>query len=124
MKLNTILAAERVVRLDKEWNGEPFWFEVKEHSLTPAVMQSFQDMEKRPIEIAHGLAGIVTEWSIFVDEIGDFPPTAANLACVPVEFLSFLLESVAEVWQGNAQTPKKSSGSSALTASSKTKTAA
>ena len=99
MKLNKILT-DKTVKFSKEWEGEMVEWSVKEKSLTPRVLQSFQDVNKRPIELANGLALIVTDWSIYLETEGDFPPNVDNLASLPFDFLSFMVESISETWEG------------------------
>jgi hypothetical protein len=99
MKLNKILT-DKTVKFSKEWEGEIVEWSVKEKSLTPRVLQAFSDVQTRPIELANGLSGIVTDWSIFLEAEGDFPPTPENLAKLPFDFLNFMLESISETWAG------------------------
>ena len=118
MKLSTITGGKenKPAHFDHVWEGNEFWFEAHERALTPRVMQQLKDMETRPIEMANGMAGILTDWSIYRDEEGDFPPTAENLAILPIEFLTDILDKMSETWAGNEQKPKQSASSSGVSA--------
>lgn len=99
MKFKNILTV-KTVKFSKEYEGQLVEWWVKDKALTPKLMQTFVDVEKRPIELANGLAQIVTQWSVFLEEEGDFPPTSENLSICPMEFITFLIDSIAETWQG------------------------
>lgn len=126
MKVAKIQALDKAVRFRKEWDGEEFWFDVKEKSMTPAAVHSFLAIEKDVYEMAKGLAAVLTNWSLWLGEppkdwedpepgelrFSDFPPTVENIASLPFDFLSEMIETISETWQGNGQTPTKSRSSS------------
>lgn len=124
MKLNTVTGAGKTALFEKEWESESVWFYAKEKSLTPKVMQSFADIQTRPLAIAEGLTDILTTWSITLEKespeqpsasfVSDFPPTAENLARLPVDFLTFILETIGEAWQGDEKKAAKLQSSSAV----------
>jgi len=107
MNLNKILQSEKTVHFSGEWNGELVEWDAKEKALTPKVLQSFADVKANPIGMANGLGDILTDWTIFIEEKGDFPPTAENLSIVPLDFLTWVLEKISETWQGGK--PQKAS---------------
>lgn len=113
MKIGTIVKnAEKILRIDGEWNGETFWFDARTNAVSPAFIQQLKDTEKEPQLIAEALAGVLTDW----EGADEFPPSAENLASLPMDFISYLLDKLTEVWQGNGQTPGASANGSAAAA--------
>jgi len=112
MKLNNILT-NRTVSFSKEFNGEIVEWGAKENALSPKILQSFIDVQTRPIELANGLAAVITGWNVYQEKEGDFPPTVDNLSTLPVEFLNFILTSMAETWQGGKPQGASPNGSAA-----------
>lgn len=112
MKINSLLNTGKTLRISSEWNGETFWFEAKTTALSPKFLQRLKDAETQPIEIAAALAEAIADW----EGAEEFPPTADNLALLPVDFLTHLLDKLTEVWQGNGQKPSGSASGSAAAA--------
>lgn len=113
MKIGTIVKqAEKILRIDGEWNGEAFWFDARTNAVSPAFIQQLKDTEKEPQLIANALASVIMDW----EGSEEFPPTTANLAVCPMDFISYLLDKLTEVWQGNGQTPSASVNGSAAVA--------
>jgi hypothetical protein len=95
-----------------EWQGETFVMQVFDNALTPSVLQAFKDIEDRPMEMARGLSEILASWDITMGE-SEFPPTATNLAKLPVDFLTYLMNKIGEGWSGKKPTSTPSRNGSA-----------
>ncbi len=126
MNINTFLEKTVAITFDFPNDlGEKEGIEltVKEHSLTPRILTTMQELAKNEdvTELPVVLAQIVTNWSIDAD--GEpFPPTLENLNKLPVNFLAAMAEAVAGVWAGNAPKPNPSANSLADSAQSQTET--
>lgn len=113
--MNIAKQVEQTRRFNGEWKDATFWFEARENCLTPSLMQDFKDFTDKPLSMASGLAGVLTAWDI--DWNGEpFPPTTENLAKLPIEFLTYVMERISESWSGNGQTPSASASGSAASA--------
>lgn len=115
MDLTKALNLDETVTFNDEYNGESFSFTAKKNVLTPLLLQTFSDVQTRPIGQAEILASVITEWTI--DMAGEpFPPTVENLSKVPTEFLWQVFNKIAESWSGNDADKKKSANGSAASA--------
>ena len=116
MNLTKALDLEKVERFDSEFNGEAFWFEAKAHKLTPRFHQAIIDAAAQPVKLSAELADVLTDWSVYLHESGDFPPTADNLAGIPEEFIYHVVDLIAQSWAGKKQQPSNSQSGSAAAA--------
>lgn len=87
-----------------EWNGEPIHFSAKRNALTPKLMKRFTDVEKDPMQMAFALADILVSWDIEDVDCKD----AEQLADLPVEFLSKIIEKIGESWSGEKKSHEAS----------------
>lgn len=102
MNIAKTLELEKTKKIDGEFNGVAFTFEAKTNAVTPRFMQRIADVRERPIEMANGLAGLITGWDIDMD--GEpFPPTPENLADLPMDFLSYLMDQIVDAISAEAK---------------------
>src|SRR4051812_13921151 len=80
------------------YNGESFTVDVNVNTVTPRLMQRFADSRSTPIEMANGLADVIKGWDIDMDG-NPFPPSAATLSILPMDFVTYLLDLVTDVFE-------------------------
>ena len=90
---------------------------VAENSLTPKVFRALRKLEEnKDVDgLTSALAEIYKRWDIDING-EDFPPTVENLEGLPFDFLTSMVEAVAEGWAGKSTTATKSLNGSAQTA--------
>ena len=90
---------------------------VAENSLTPKVFRALRKLEEnKDVDgLTSALAEIYKRWDIDING-EDFPPTVENLEGLPFDFLTSMVEAVAEGWSGKLETATKSLNGSAQTA--------
>ncbi len=114
MDINTLLDT-KTETFEVVYRDQTVTFEAKSDALTPRLMQSFADLREKPIEIANALGSVLVRRDIDLDG-QPFPPTAENLAGIPVPFLTAIIEKLGESWSGNAQPLPRSQNGLAVAA--------
>jgi hypothetical protein len=112
MNIAKALNLDKTRKLNGEFNGVAFTFEAKTNAVTPKFMQHLADAEVRPIESVNALASVITAWDIDMDG-KEFPPTADNLAIVPVNFLGYLVGQITDVIGSGSNAEADTNGASA-----------
>lgn len=108
---------------DKKGRVQKFTIDVLEESLTPEIFNEVKKFEETQdaLGLAQMLSKIVKGWSIKYKK-QPFPPTFDNLKRCPFSFLTALVNSIAETWQGNVQPQPELPNSSAAAERSETAT--
>jgi hypothetical protein len=89
---------EEIKSVEGNYNGETFTVDVNVNTVTPRLMQRFADSRSTPIEMANALADVIKNWDIDMDG-NPFPPSAATLSILPMEFVTYLLDLVTSVFE-------------------------
>jgi hypothetical protein len=105
MNITKVAKLEETESFELEWQGEKVRFDAKKASLTPAFLKDVEVVIGYPKAVADTL----TNWDVTIDDDGTkYPLTESELAKLPVDFLTAVLNKISDSWAGDKKKQKAS----------------
>ncbi len=103
--------AKEIVRLPGELNGEKYWIEVSDTSTNAVLRDALNKNTQEPVLLTNELARRIVAWDWYLLEDGDLPPTPENMATLPDEMITSLVETIGSAWIDGKKQKASAAGS-------------
>jgi hypothetical protein len=100
MNVTTAFKLDEIQRIEAEYNGESFWFDVLiNRTRTPRFFQQLTDSDNGKLgELVAALCDVVKGWSITGADERQWPITRNDLEVLPFPFLRVMANEIVESW--------------------------